>query len=296
MFASACPARFGVLTMAFRDLLLPLFSYPTAQSESTLENAARLARRLGGDVTALALQIRIVTSSNRLANLLVGLDELCRTENIRNEERASEAAANWSKVAERHGLPSSVQQVVTNYAGENDLLVQAARTRDICLLSLGPQVEADQSAVEAVLFGSGRPVLVFPEAALPAETTGLNRIVVAWDGSRAAARALADAIPLLSEAREVKILTVTGEKPSASAPAASDAPRYLATHGIRAELETVEAGDQKIGAVLEGYMTSQGADLLVMGGFAHSRARDFILGGATKSILWNPAFPVFLSH
>jgi len=287
---------FGGSTMAFRDLLLPLFSYPTPQSESTLENAARLALRLGGDVTALALQMKIVTSSNRLANMLVGIDEICRTENIKNEQRAAESAVAWSKVAERHSLQVNVQKVVATYTAESDLLVQAARTRDICLMSLGPEVEADQSAVEAVLFGSGRPVLVFPEASLPADAAALNRVVVAWDGSRAASRALADAIPLLVKAHEVTVLTVTGEKPSAVAPVASDVPRYLATHGVKATLETIETGNQKIGSVIEGFMNARSADLLVMGGFGHSRARDFVLGGATRSILWNPAYPVFLSH
>jgi nucleotide-binding universal stress UspA family protein len=124
----------------------------------------------------------------------------------------------------------------------------------------------------------------------------LNTVVVGWDFSRPAARALADALPILEMAKQVRIVTVTNEK-TLGTRRSEAVSKHLAAHGLTAFLDTVDAADRSIGEVLESYASSFDADLLViMGAYGHSRVRDFILGGATKSILARPPFPVLLSH
>ena len=285
--------------MAYRDIMLPLFTYPDGLPEAAMRTAATIAGRLGaasgGEVTALALEVHIRPARNRLANLLAGIDDLVREENGRNVERARAAGTAWADIAAERGLNSRVLVQPAELYGETEVLAAAARTRDVCLISVGPRVEIDQAVAEAVLFGSGRPVVVFPEGGDVGQGAAFDRIAVAWDGSRAAARALADALPLLKAAKEVRIVTVLGEKPSATVGKGEEAVRHLALHGVKARVDEIEAAGRPVGRVLEAHVAAH-ADLLVMGGFGHSRARDFLLGGATKAVLHEPAGPVFLSH
>jgi nucleotide-binding universal stress UspA family protein len=121
-------------------------------------------------------------------------------------------------------------------------------------------------------------------------------VAIAWDGSAKAARAVADAMPVLKEAEGVRILLVTGEKSQVVTGLEADLTRHLRFHGVMAMVDEADAGGRPIGEVLSDYLVSQRIDLLVMGGFGHSRLQEFVLGGATASILAAPPCPVFMSH
>ena len=130
---------------------------------------------------------------------------------------------------------------------------------------------------------------------------GIGRAIAlgyARDGAHVvlAARTVADAMPVLSRAGEVRIVSVLNDKPSVSAGSATDLVRHLAVSGISAVLDEIDGRGQEIGRCLTRHAQDCGADLLVMGAFGHSRAREFILGGATQSLLREPIVPVFLSH
>ena len=124
----------------------------------------------------------------------------------------------------------------------------------------------------------------------------LKTVVVAWDFSRAAARAVADAIPLLEKAKEVRIVTVANEKVFDSKHSAEELAKNLSRHGIDVVLDKVDAAGRTIGEVLETHTASCRADVLVMGAYGHSRFREFILGGATRSLLSKPPIPILFSH
>jgi nucleotide-binding universal stress UspA family protein len=119
---------------------------------------------------------------------------------------------------------------------------------------------------------------------------------VAWDFSRAAARAISDAMPVLELAKQVRIVTVVNEKALDTRRSAEELARNLARHGIDVVLDKVDAKGRSIGDVLETYTGSHSVDLLVMGAFGHSRLREFILGGATRSLLSKPPLPILFSH
>jgi nucleotide-binding universal stress UspA family protein len=101
---------------------------------------------------------------------------------------------------------------------------------------------------------------------------------------------------MLEKAKRVRVVTVTNEKVIDTKRSGEELAKHLARHGVQVVLDKVDAAGQCIGAVLESYAASRNADLIVMGAYGHSRVRDFILGGATKSMLSRPSVPVFLSH
>ncbi len=119
---------------------------------------------------------------------------------------------------------------------------------------------------------------------------------MAWDFSRSAARAVSDAMPILELAEKVRIATVFNEKPMDTKHSAEGLARNLARHGIDVVLDKVDAGGRPIGAVLESHVLSHQANLLVMGAYGHSRLREFVLGGATKSLLSKPPLPILFAH
>ena len=173
------------------------------------------------------------------------------------------------------------------------LLVDYALLRDLTIVPV-PECY-DQWYAETVIFGSGRPTLILPETprSRPFE---LGTVAVAWDFSRAAARAVSDALPLLERARKVRVVTVTNEKSLDTKHSAEELAKNLARHGIDVMLDKVDANGRPIGEVLETYTVSHQVDVLVMGAYGHAKWREFILGGATKSLLSKPPLPILFSH
>ena len=103
-------------------------------------------------------------------------------------------------------------------------------------------------------------------------------------------------MPILELAKKVHIVTVVNEKALDTRRSGEEMAKNLARHGIDAVLDEVDAKGRPIGEVLESFTSSQGADLLVMGAYGHSRWREFVLGGATRSLLSKPPLPILLSH
>jgi nucleotide-binding universal stress UspA family protein len=149
---------------------------------------------------------------------------------------------------------------------------------------------------EQVTLASGRPVLVVPYAGR-FDTVG-KRVLIGWNASREAARAVNDAMPLLAAAELVTVLTIDpregpsehGELPGA------DISLHLARHGVKAQIERTVSTGLGIGEVLLSRAADLGADLLVTGAYGHSRARELLLGGATRTLLQSMTLPVLISH
>jgi nucleotide-binding universal stress UspA family protein len=165
-------------------------------------------------------------------------------------------------------------------------------------LTIGVQPEGpDQSSsgviLEGVLFHAGRPLLILPY--IHRGPAKLGKIIVAWDGGAAAARALSAAMPLLKRAGRVEVVTMINGRNSVSDLPGFDIARNLARHGVAAELKTLPKGDD-VGALILSYAADENADMLVMGGYGHSRLREFILGGATRTILASMTLPVLMAH
>jgi nucleotide-binding universal stress UspA family protein len=159
-----------------------------------------------------------------------------------------------------------------------------------------PPPAAGRHLVEDVLLTSGRPTLVIPYVG-SFETIG-TRVLVAWNNSREAARAVHDALPLLAKAASVTIMAVSPgrREPAADEANTGDLIDHLARHGISAKAERTMAAGKSIPDVLLSYAADLNADLLVAGGYGHSRLRERILGGTTHVLLQHLTVPVLMSH
>jgi len=144
-----------------------------------------------------------------------------------------------------------------------------------------------------VALSLGRPVLTVPHRGT-FEAVGQN-VLVAWDGSRAAARALGDAIPLLQMARAVNVLSLSSTEDRSSMVGA-DIATHLARHNIMVEVRHVRADDTKVGEKLLSSAEEFGSDMLVMGAYGHARWRELVFGGVTEYMLGHMALPVLMSH
>ncbi len=144
------------------------------------------------------------------------------------------------------------------------------------------------------MFQSGRPCLIYPDAL--SKNFSLETIVISWDLSRSAARAVGDALPLLMKARSVHVVTVRGEKGLPCNDVAAPLIDYLHEHGVNCAAADKDLAGAAIGSAILDYSANANADLLVMGAYGHSRAREFVLGGATKSILDLAPLPLFMAH
>ena len=283
--------------MVFTDMLACLDSYPDASSQTAVDQCARLAAALGDGVCAVAAHVRIPLKSNLIANLLLDLSDVARQEEARSLQNAQSVLQRFVRSASVAGLTAPTTMILhADLQDTNDQIVRIARARSLCLIPQERFDDGQASLAEAAIFGSGRPVVIFAAGDQAVVRGGLDTVVIAWDGGRAAARAVADAMPVLSRAGEVRIVSVLNDKPSVSAGSATDLVRHLALSGIAAALDEIDGRDQEIGQCLTGYAQDRGADLLVTGAFGHSRAREFILGGATQSLLRAPIVPVFMSH
>jgi nucleotide-binding universal stress UspA family protein len=166
-------------------------------------------------------------------------------------------------------------------------------------LSIVGQAEPKTSAVEEIiaesaLFESGGPVIIVPY--IQKAPLKLDRVMVCWDGSRAAARAIADSMPLLERAGQVEVVIVANERGKQDEIEGADLGAHLARHGLKVEIKRTALGDIDVADVILSHAADAGSDFIVMGGYGHSRLREFVLGGVTHSIFRSMTVPVLMSH
>ncbi|WP_333586359.1 universal stress protein [Phenylobacterium sp.] len=281
--------------MIYPDLLVHLETYPDALPDAAVDKVAALAVALGGGGTAISPHVRIPLKGARLASFALKLDDLARSEEARARQNADHLAARFAAAVEAGGGASTAVHPACELFEIGEVTARLARTRDLTLLPVAGEAGAHLSVAEALLFSSGRPALLFrADGAGP--PSGLENVMVAWDGSAPAARAVMAAMPVLKAAKSVTILSILNEKAGVSEEQGEDLVRHLARHGVSASKLSFDAAGATIGSVLEHVCARQQVDLLVMGAFGHSRARQFILGGATRSVLEAPPAPVLLAH
>jgi nucleotide-binding universal stress UspA family protein len=272
--------------------LLPLLTYPDASPVGALRRALDLAATLNAEVTALVHEVDIPPITEPFANFVLDVKAMSVAAERLSRARGEELAQAVRHQAERTALPLMVETFRRDRLS-GEVIASRARTYDLTIL-LSQAGSPDYALLEEeVLFRSGGPVVV-----LPSEngSVNLNTVAVAWDGSRAAARALRDALGVLREAGRIVILTADHEKPI-QADSVSEVLAFLEAHEIAAQHRAAPAaGAAAIGDVLQRAALDEDAGLLVMGAYGHSRMREFVLGGATKSVLRSPRLPLLMSH
>jgi nucleotide-binding universal stress UspA family protein len=213
-----------------------------------------------------------------------------------NDKAAADAIARFDAAATRAGISFDSRTLSASVAGAADMFGAMARRFDLAVIAQAEpdKVAPEEMIVEGALFGSGRPVVVVPYI----QKTGLTlgRVMVAWDASRSAARAVADAMPFLARAKEIDVVIVASERPKSDEIAGADIGQHLARHDLKVEVKRIVATDTDVASTLLSHAADISADFIVMGGYGHSRLREFVLGGATRGILSSMTVPVLLSH
>lgn len=277
--------------MAYNDILVALTSYPEPTPVSVVENAVSVAAALGAHIAALSCEMHVQVPGHFISGSVVGLPGVIAGEAGKSRKNAQDLLAAFEAAAAKSGVSrESILQKCKSFEVP-DLLVEYARLRDLTIMP----ASNDRWYAEAVIFGSGKPTVILPESPSP-RAFELGTVAVAWDFSRAAARAVADAIPLLEKSKKVRVVTVLNEKHMDNKHSAEEQSKNLSRHRIDVVLDRVDAKGRPIGDVLEAYVASHASDMLVMGAYGHSRLREFVLGGATKSLLLKPPLPILFSH
>jgi nucleotide-binding universal stress UspA family protein len=221
---------------------------------------------------------------------------IINTYRIESEKAGKAAAVKFEDAVRRAGLAVESHLFDSQTAGAGEVFAQFARHFDISMVAqIEPGKDVPEELLpESALFGSGRPVLIVPY--IQKAGLKLDRVVVCWDGSRAAARAMGDAMPFLARAKLVEVLTVSrNEEPRDELPGV-DIAQHLARHKLKVDFKRIVASDIDVASAILSHAADTSADLIVMGGYGHSRLREFVLGGATRGILQAMTVPILMSH
>ena len=262
-----------------------------------LAGALPLARAHGAHVVALAVlppYVVLPAMEGGTASLTVDEHRTLYRREIDRMKAAFEADA--------RGQPFQAEwrEADAGFTSIASTVIEQGRTADLIMAAplspKGRRAAPIEEEVERLAMESGRPVLLVPEGVTP--TLPPRRVTIAWNARREAARAVFDAMPLLTSAEEVNILWVSPEKDQ---PIAGDLPgaelaASLARHGVKCRTTTASAYGADVGAEILRQAEVFGSDLLVMGAYGHSRLRELVLGGASRHVLGHMTMPVLMSH
>jgi nucleotide-binding universal stress UspA family protein len=255
--------------------------------------AISVAKDFGAHIVGVGFIYEPIIPGSVLGGVPTDLIEVQREENSKN---AKAAIARFEAAAKEAGLSFEPRMLDASIAGAADLFGRIARRFDLAVVGQARREHgaSEELLIEGALFGSGRPVVVVPY--IQKQAMSLEHVMICWDGSRPAARAIADSLPFLMRAKSVDIVVVTGERDKSGEITGANMSRHLARHGVTVEIKRVAADNVDVQSAILAHAADSGADFMVLGGFGHSRLREFILGGVTRSILASMPVPVLMSH
>jgi nucleotide-binding universal stress UspA family protein len=222
--------------------------------------------------------------------------EVIETQERDNQAATKAALERFIAATARAGVTAEPIKLSASFAGVGGQFSRIARRFDVSVVG---QAEPEASAIEdviaeAALFESGRPVIIVPY--IQKAPLKLDRVMLCWDGSRAATRAVADAMPLLERSGRVEVVIVANERGKQDQIEGADMAAHLARHGLNVEIKRTVVGDIDVADVILSHAADAGTDFIVMGGYGHSRLREFVLGGVTRTILRSMTVPILMSH
>ncbi|WP_454917758.1 universal stress protein [Xanthobacter sediminis] len=275
-----------------RDILVNLAQ--GAEKDVAAEYAASLAVAFGAHLTGLSVAYEIDVPPFYMGALPT---DFIDAQVLENQAAAEKAAARLEEITKAAGVSHEVRTLSASLGVAANSFARMSRLFDVTVVA---QPDPDKPGpeevlAETVLLESGRAVLVVPY--IQEKPFSSERAVVAWDGSRASARALAEALPLLHRTKTVEVFRVVTDATEEVDEEGLEVARHLARHNLDAQVRRlpVKSGDSISAAILN-EVSDQGADLVVMGGYGHSRLKELVLGGVTREILSSMTVPVLMAH
>jgi nucleotide-binding universal stress UspA family protein len=222
--------------------------------------------------------------------------EVIERQQADNEADAKSAIDRFAEATGRAGLSAEPLTITASLAGAGQQFGRIARRFDLAVVGQAePEIGAIENIIaETTLFESGRPMIMVPY--IQKGPLKLNKVMVCWDGSRQAARAIGDAMPLLAKAGRVEIVIIANDPGKQDEIEGIDMGQHLARHGLKVEVQRIPGGDVDVADALLSHAADSGADFLVMGGYGHSRLREFVLGGVTRTIFHSMTVPTLMAH
>ena len=264
-----------------------------ASRDVAADYAISLATAFGAHLSGIGFAYEVVVPGTVFGGVGADLIQAQRETSLQVTRTAVES---FEAAVRRTGVSAETHVLEASTATAADTFGRLARRFDLAIVA---QAEPDGSPsreliIEAVLFESGRPVLIVPY--IQEEGLKLDRVMVCWDGSRNAARAVGDAMPFLARAKAVEVVVVTGDAGKSDEIPGADIAHHLARHRLQVELRRIVAEDLDVANTILSHAADAGTDFIVMGGYGHSRLREFVLGGATRGILQSMTVPTLMSH
>lgn len=275
--------------MSIKDLLVVLDA--DGKQGPAHAFAQSLAAKAGAHLTAVGVALQYVAPVSFAGDYPYDLLE----EATEQARKSLEAAYDSLRSSTPAGVGTDMVMIEALAGVASARLGELARHFDVTVVGQDEHggVGDEAGLISAVLFGSGRPVFIVPF--IHKGPVKIDHAVVAWDGGLAAARALAAATPLLEKCKRVEVVTIAPKDEPVEELPGFNITRHLSRHGVKAELRQLSPADD-VGSAILGHATTTGADFLVMGGYGHSRVREFIFGGTTRQILSSMTLPVLMVH
>ncbi len=279
--------------MPIKDVFLPLVGQPRGPALAAIEKCVAVAADLGARITALALEEDIFVRPKVIFPGDRASDEPSAVREVGDMQHLLNAFTN---AVSRTGIRAQSRSGKVPADQIASILAEYGRFSDLSLIPVKPHDSRTENIIETFLFESGRPLLLCPEQHVDELRAGFENVVIAWDHSARAARAVGDALPVLQSAASVRVITVADDNADAMVQSGTNLVDHLREHGVYASFETVKGGGSSIGKVLGSWAHSHAIDAIVMGAYHHSRLNEVVWGGVTKTVIGQPPCWVMMSH
>ncbi|MFK4517245.1 nucleotide-binding universal stress UspA family protein [Bradyrhizobium japonicum] len=279
--------------MPIKDVFLPLIGQPRGPALAAIATCVAVAADLGAKITALALaeddfvRPKVIIPDDLDSAEASGSREVSDVQQLLNAFANAASRANIRAQSRSGKVPAD--QIAS-------ILAEHARFSDLTLVPVRPHDSQTERIIETLLFESGRPLLLCPEQHVDELRPEFENVMIAWDHSARAARAVGDALPILQAAASVRVVTVADDPTDAIVQSGTALVDHLREHGVYASFETAMARGSSIGKVLGSWANSHAIDAIVMGAYHHSRLNEIVWGGVTKTVIGQPPCWVMISH
>ena len=265
------------------------------QGNRDIELAARLCAEVGAHISVFVVALAAPPPIGEYAAVV---SDPWREERQAGLQRLNQRTMEVTSILAATDLSADVACDYPELASADEVIARRARYADLTLI--GPDLLDGETlkskALEGTLFFSGKPVLIVPDGAHA--TLKPRTVLVAWDSRVEASRAVRESLDILAAAKDVRLVLVDpkgGESGHGAEPGA-DAATYLARHGVKVTVDRLASSGHSVAEVLRSHALDVSAELMVMGAYGHSRLRERIFGGVTRSMLDEPPLPILMAR